>query len=157
MSKYAGQLRLGDNCGLDYNSQNPLVIQALVGLNAYDVMYKAGCLKGSGGAYCFADAITNVTPVSDSYPYYLPLGLNLPSGELPSCSSCVQQTMQIFASNAIGQLLTKTYTSAAQQINNQCGSNWIPSKAKLSLASTYAGASMLQVILLSLIICWVLR
>jgi hypothetical protein len=156
MSKYANQLRLAENCGLDYNTQNPLVIQALVGLNAYDVMYKAGCLKTSGGAYCFADAITNVTPVTDSYPYYLPMGLSLPPGEPPSCSSCVQQAMQIFANNAAGQLLTKTYAGAAQQINDQCGANWIPAKAKTSLASMTAGTSMIQAILLAFLVSWVL-
>jgi hypothetical protein len=130
MSKYASQIRTPDNCGLDYASQNPLVIQAYMGFSAYDVMYQASCLKDSAGAYCFADAITNVTLVADSYPYYLPFGLTLPSTEPLSCDPCVQQTMQTFANNPGGTLLANTYPSAAQQINSQCGTNYVPTQVK---------------------------
>ena len=158
MSKYASQIQHQENCGADYQAQNPLVIQASVGLSAYDIMYTAGCLKDTKGAYCFADFITNSTKIEDTYPYYLPLGISLPPGSAPDCNSCVQRTMQTYSAAAVksGQLISKTYPSAAQVIDTQCGGSFIPSKVKVSAASSQA-ISVMTALFSTLIISFILR
>lgn len=154
MSKYNSQLKSAANCGTDYQAQNPLVIQAVVGLSTYDVLYNAGCLKDQkSGAYCFARAVTNVTPVADSFPYYLPLGLTL-SGQ-PSCSSCTQRTMEVFgnATGSSGILLANTYEPAAKLVDSKCGNNWVSldGKAK-SLASSDRVGTMALTIAAALVV-----
>lgn len=104
MSRLAQDIRKQSNCGPDYTKQNPLVLQAYNGLIAYEPLYRAGCLKSGTGSYCtlregtlytgpptnwaidagFADAITNMSSPSDSYVYFLPLGLPLPGGSRPA-------------------------------------------------------------------------
>jgi len=129
MSDLANELRWDDNCGYDYDDENALVLQAYNGLIAYQPLYQAGCLKDSEGNYCFADAITNMTSPSDSYVYFLPLGIALPGASQPTCSSCLQQTMQIFASAAsnLSEPVSADYSSAALQIDVGCGPNWVNS------------------------------
>ncbi|KAH0559223.1 hypothetical protein GP486_004264 [Trichoglossum hirsutum] len=85
MSTYARNLKLDSNCGDDFRAQNPLVLQAYQGLLAYEPLYRAGCLKATTttGGYCFANAITNTSSSSDSYIYFLPLGVPLPGGARP--------------------------------------------------------------------------
>ena len=127
MSSLAKQLRLPINCGHDYDLQDPLVTQAYAGLLAYDPLYKAGCKKDTDGNYCFANAITNTTSPADTYPYYLPLGVGLPGGSRPTCSSCLQNIMGYFQTDAADKnsALNNDYMSAAQQINIQCGPSFL--------------------------------
>jgi hypothetical protein len=134
MSKYATQLKSTDNCGADYQQQNPIVTQAYEGLVSYSVMYQAGCLKSVNGSYCFADAITGISPVADSYLYYLPLGTGLPINAKPSCSYCVQNIMSLYqgAASSSSQPVSKTYKAASQQINNLCGSGFVNPTVKSS-------------------------
>jgi hypothetical protein len=137
MSNYATQLKLAANCGQDYTLQNPIVMQAYQGFTSYSVMYEAGCLKDTNGSYCFADSITGISPVVDSYLYYLPLGTNLPKTTQPTCSNCVQNLMNIFSKYASqsAQPVSKTYNAAAAQIDGSCGAKWIPSSVKSSFGT----------------------
>ncbi|KAL8917271.1 MAG: hypothetical protein Q9208_008047 [Pyrenodesmia sp. 3 TL-2023] len=125
LSSFASELRQDSRCGLDYRRQQPLVISAYNGLVAYEPLYRAGCEKDEEGNYCFANAITNRTSPSDSYPYYLPLGIALPGGSQPTCSDCLKRTMGIFnqaANNEESQApLAENYANAAQMINVGCG------------------------------------
>jgi hypothetical protein len=132
MSKYAADLKKTENCGQDFTVQNPIVIQAYDGLSSYSVMAQAGCLKDTNGSYCFADAITGLSSVVDSYLYYLPLGTNLPTNSQPSCSACVQDVMSVFAGAAksSSQVVSKTYGAAAAKINSGCGANFVNSSIK---------------------------
>jgi hypothetical protein len=154
MSKYNSQLKTNDNCGMDYQAQNPLVVQAAVGLSTYDVLYNAGCLKDPNtDVYCFAKVVANVTPVADSFPYYLPLGLPLP--DVPSCSSCTQRTMGIFA-NATGNsaiLLKNTYEPAAKQIDAKCGNDWVSNQGKaMSHAASGQTGSLILTLVVTLVV-----
>lgn len=142
LSSFASQLRQDANCGEDYRRQQPLVVSAYNGLTSYEPLYTAGCEKDERGNYCFANAITNATSPTDSYPYYLPLGISLPGGSQPTCSTCLRNTMTIFnqaANSKSQQPLTGNYLSAAQMINVGCG----PGFANLSMASKSAGQSSL--------------
>ena len=125
MSSFALTLRSSAACQDDYNEENPQVRQAYAGLLAYDVSYNASCLKDGqdGGNYCFADAITNRSSPSDSYVYYLPLGLALPSGSLPTCDACLSRTMAVYAAAASNrsQPLNLDYVDSATMVNQMCG------------------------------------
>ena len=127
MSSFANQLRDSENCGQDYTNENPIVRQAYDGFLAYSPLYQASCLKDSSGSYCYADAITNVSSPSDSYVYFLPLGISLPGGSRPTCSTCLKQTMAIFAQSAgnLSQPISIDYSSAATQIDAGCGPNFV--------------------------------
>ncbi|KAL9005595.1 MAG: hypothetical protein Q9188_001643 [Gyalolechia gomerana] len=138
LSSFASQLRQDANCGDDYHRQQPLVVSAYNGLTSYEPLYKAGCEKDDRGNYCFANAITNATSPTDSYPYYLPLGISLPGGSQPTCSTCLRNTMAIFsqaANSKTQQPLAGNYLSAAQMINVGCG----PGFANLSMSNKSAG------------------
>jgi hypothetical protein len=130
MSSYANKIRQQDNCGADYAAQNPFVMQAVIGLSSYRIMYRAGCQKTAAGTYCFADAVTNMSSQQDSYPFFLPLGISLPTDSHPSCSPCVKSVMETFASAAKdrGQVISKTYASAARHLDKACGPGWIPTQ-----------------------------
>lgn len=127
MDKYATEILLADACKADYESDNPMVIQAYNGLVAYLPSYQASCLHGKDGNYCFASAVTNTTSPGDAYPYYLPVGQELPAGSRPTCNSCLKSAMGVFASysNNASQPLAKTYASAAHQISIACGTNFL--------------------------------
>ncbi|MCJ1478506.1 hypothetical protein MMC13_007186 [Lambiella insularis] len=129
MSTLAGQIRDDANCGQDYADQNSLVVQAYNGLVSYAPLYQAGCLKDSQGSYCFANAVTNASSPSDPFPYYLPLGFSLPGASRPTCSSCLQQTMNIFAAAAsnLTQPVSLDYNNAAVQIDQVCGPTFVNS------------------------------
>lgn len=114
-------------CKSDYEDDNPLVLQAYNGLVAYQPLYQASCTRDSAGSYCFANAVSNSTSPSDAYTYYLPIGQELPGGSRVTCNSCLQQAMSVFAGygNNLTQPVSKTYTSAAQQIAIVCGSSFV--------------------------------
>jgi hypothetical protein len=142
MANIAAQLIDDSNCGQDFKQQNPLVSQAYAGLIAYEPIYQATCLRDSvTGSYCFGDAITNATDQADSYPYYTPLGLNMPPTARPTCTECLKDTMQIFAGYAQDavQPLAKTYITCAGQIDSACGTNFAATDIKVgSVSSTNA-------------------
>lgn len=153
MNAFAIQLKQDGNCGQDLKNQNPVVVEAYDGLVGYEALYRAGCLKDSDGDYCklffsfsvkktplcihpwltgtastgFADAITNTSSPSDSYIYYLPLGISLPGGARPTCSECLNRTMAIFATAAsnASQPISTNYVRAAQQIDLGCGPTFV--------------------------------
>ena len=153
MSSFALTLRSSAACQEDYNNENPQVRQAYAGLLAYDVSYNASCLKNtptpgdpdphqSNQNYCFANAITNKTSPSDSYVYYLPLGMRLPSGSLPTCDSCLLKTMDVYADAASNksQPINLDYVDSATMINEMCGPNFVT--ANIPNAGSYsAGGS----------------
>ncbi|KAL9056134.1 MAG: hypothetical protein Q9206_002866 [Seirophora lacunosa] len=126
LSSIASQLRQDSNCGSDYRRQQPLVLAAYNGLVSYSPLFRAGCERDpESGNYCFANAIQNKTSPSDSYPYYLPLGIPLPGGSQPTCSDCLRRTMDIFHESVQergqqGPLMTN-YAGAAQLVNVGCG------------------------------------
>lgn len=138
MSSFALTLRSSTACQDDYNNENPQVRQAYAGLLVYDVSYNASCLKNTptpgdpneqqnNENYCFANAITNKTSPSDSYVYYLPVGLRLPSGSLPTCDSCLTRTMAVYADAASNrsQPLNLDYVDSATMINQMCGPTFV--------------------------------
>ena len=77
--------------------------------------------------FCYTNAITNTTSPTDSYPYYLPLGVNLPGPSMPTCSKCLQDTMGMFAEVAKNRSspLSLTYVDGASQVNIRCGPNFV--------------------------------
>lgn len=118
-----------------------------------DVSYNASCLKNGsptpGGPdpnpnnqnYCFANAITNTTSPSDSYVYYLPLGMALPSGSLPTCDSCLAQTMAVYAAAASNrsQPLNLDYVDSATLINEMCGPAFVSASIPNAGSSSAGG------------------
>jgi hypothetical protein len=87
MDSFAKELQSSSACKTDLDNDTPLVIQALNGLVAYPVAYSASCLRDAEGSYCFANAVSNTSSPTDSYPYYLPIGQPLPAGSRPTCNS----------------------------------------------------------------------
>ncbi len=141
MASLASQLIQDSNCGQDYRNENAIVTQAHAGLISYEPLYRATCLKNSAtGNYCFADAITNTSNLSDSYPYYTALGTNLPAASRPTCGKCLQDTMGIFAGYAANkdQPVSKTYTSTAQQVDLGCGPQFVNATVPIATISNSA-------------------
>ena len=129
MSSFAQDLKKDSNCGQDFRRQNPLVAQAYNGLVAYEPLYHAGCEKDSQNDYCYANAILNRTLASssDSFVYYLPLGIPLPAPATPSCSQCQLNTMNIFNEAAANrsQPINSIYVDAARMIDLKCGPTFV--------------------------------
>ena len=140
MSRFAQSLRDQANCGADFAAQNPIVLRAYNGFLSYAPMHAAGCLQADARAvsaspsneYCFVAASGNASAPADQYLYYLPLGIPMPGGSRPTCSSCTQQTMRTFA-QAAGNLtspLAATYAQAATLVNQKCGPDWVEASVK---------------------------
>lgn len=136
MSSFAATLRSPTACQDDYNAENPQVRQAYAGLLAYDVSYNASCLKNDpdpddvqqdNDNYCFANAVTNASSPTDSYVYYLPLGITLPPGSLPTCDYCLTATMAVYAAAAMNksQPLNLDYDASATMVNEMCGPSFV--------------------------------
>jgi hypothetical protein len=158
MGDFARQLITDQNCAVDYANDNPQVLQAYNGLVAYEPLYQASCLRDDQGTYCFANAVTNTTSKTDSYPYYLPLGVPLPGGARPTCNTCLQDAMAIFS--AFGgnstQPISKTYNGAAQLIGLVCGTTFVnqtatPMKGAASSTSTASFTPIFTLILMLLL------
>lgn len=127
LDNFARELLSTTACKTDYTNDNPIVVQAYNGLVAYQPAYQASCLRDDEGNYCFANAVSNMSSPTDSYPYYLAIGQMLPGGARPTCNTCLQDAMSVFAhygSNAT-QPVSKTYTAAAQQISISCGKTFV--------------------------------
>lgn len=150
MAQYALSLRSPSYCSDDYNRQNPIVRQAYNGLLSYDVLYRASCehaqptaSNNQSSAYCFANAVTNTSDPSDSYIYYLPLGIPLPAGTQPACDQCLKSVMADFQAQAGNQSqpISLTYTEGAQLVNQQCGPNFVNQSAPTSSGGNSKGTS----------------
>lgn len=142
---FARELVLTTACKTDYDNDNPMVLQAYNGLVAYQPAYQASCLRDSEGSYCFANAVSNTSSTTDAYPYYLPIGQELPGGSRPTCNSCLQQAMSVFSqyANNSTQPISKTYTTAAQQMSISCGSTFVNvTAAPLKGAASTTSASI---------------
>lgn len=128
LNNLATDLIKEDNCKEDYELQNQVVVQAYLGLRAYQPLYSATCLTDPDtSAYCFANAVTNLTTPSNVYFYYMPLNLTFPGSAVPSCNWCTQQTMGIFQSATANrkQMIANTYADAAVQVNTVCGPGFV--------------------------------
>ena len=108
----------------------------------------------------FSDAVTNATSPTDSYVYYLPLGVSLPGTTAPSCSECLRDTMSAFGSAATNrsQPVSNVFASAAAMIDLTCGADFVnasiprqPTSAAASFASTGLGGLGSIALLVSLL------
>ena len=77
--------------------------------------------------YCFSNAVMNQSAPSDSYVYYLPLGLPIPGGSVLTCSDCLKRTMGMFqeAAGNKSQALNAHYGDAARMVNVGCGPGFV--------------------------------
>lgn len=136
MAGWAQEIQRDDRCGEDLDMGNPVVRQAYYGFVAYKPLYQAGCLQDTGGNYCFANAATNASAPTSSYIYYLPLGVQLYGGVRPACTSCLQNTMAIFAEAAdnTSQPLNGDYAGASGLVNMICGPSFVRAATQTSAA-----------------------
>jgi hypothetical protein len=138
MDAIANKLVQSDVCAQDLKAQNPLVLQALTGLQNYYLYYGAGCLKdNTTNMYCmflviaifnlgYALAISNSSNPADAASYYLPT-IPLVSGARPSCSYCTQHLFDVyytFSSNKTLEIF-KNYYQAAQIVDLNCGAGFV--------------------------------
>ncbi|OWO98274.1 hypothetical protein B2J93_9078 [Marssonina coronariae] len=162
MSAFAANLTTSAACASDLSARNPLIENARTGLRAYQPLYKASCLRSpSTSAYCFANAITNVSSPSDSYIYFLPLNTSLVGGSKPTCNACLRNTMSIFEASSTDrtQALANTYVPAASQVNMICGPSFVNASLpaaleSAALAPTAPPASLGAAALLTVLATW---
>ncbi|CDO74583.1 hypothetical protein BN946_scf184583.g10 [Trametes cinnabarina] len=135
-------------CKRDIAANNPLVQDAVAGLDAYGLMREVGCqINTQTNTYCYVEA-AQAHP-SDLYLYALPLGLDLPNKTVPSCTSCVQDLMRTFVVDGANlTILRETYPSAATIVNDACGSEFVATMAApnsaLSSGPAWSAASLLM-------------
>jgi hypothetical protein len=140
MNSLSGNLT--NACASDLSAQNPTVEQAQLGLEAYNTLYTASCLRNpTTSAYCFAAAVTNASSPTDSYIYYLPLNISLPGGAAPTCDKCLINTMAVFdkATADRSSPLASDYAAAAQQINLHCGPSFVNTTLAVASSPSIAG------------------
>jgi hypothetical protein len=128
MSAAAANLTAEENCGEEFETGLAKITEAYRGLMAYETLYTVSCLQDPDtNGYCFANAVTNTSIPSDANLYFLPYNLNLPGSSSPTCNWCNQETMALFhaASADRDQLISNTYESAARQVNNICGPEFV--------------------------------
>jgi hypothetical protein len=112
-------------------------------LVAYEPMYRATCLTSpSTQDYCFVDAVSNSSAPDDYNVYFMPIGSALGTGAKPTCSQCLQATMDLFANWAKkdGQSLVTTYLPSARIINAHCGAGF--ASTNVTVGSVTAGAGL---------------
>ncbi|KAI9065275.1 hypothetical protein FKP32DRAFT_511670 [Trametes sanguinea] len=112
-------------CKRDIDADNPIVQDAVAGLEAYGLMREVGCqVNTQTNTYCYVEAAQKHP--SDLYLYALPLGLDLPNKTVPSCTSCVQNLMHTFVTDGLNlTVLRQTYSSAATIVNDACGAEFV--------------------------------
>jgi len=138
MASFASSLHTA--CSQELNNQNLLVVNSLIALQAFQVMYESACLVNPiTNAYCYLSAVQNSNP-SDLYFYSLPLGIPLPKTSTPSCSVCSRTIMGIYATTlqvpSQAKLLTalkSAYIVSAEIAAQFCGAGF---------AMTIASAAM---------------
>lgn len=146
MTSLAKNLTDASNCKRDYDLGNSVVVQSYVAMISYQTLYGATCLKDPGtAAYCYANAVTNLTTPSNVYIYYLPLNISLPGSSIPSCSWCLEKTMGIYQSAASNRALpvANTYVSSAQQVNTICGPGFVNSTLPNAAVSSRGHTSVI--------------
>ncbi|QSZ34765.1 hypothetical protein DSL72_007623 [Monilinia vaccinii-corymbosi] len=139
MASLAANITSTNTCSTDLLAGNPLINQARLGLLAYSTLFTASCLKDpSNGAYCYAEAVTNASSPTDSYIYYLPLKVSLPSASQPSCNACLKNTMAVFqqAGSVKTSAIAGNYVQAASQINARCGPGFVNETLPVAAAAT---------------------
>ncbi|PFH61684.1 hypothetical protein XA68_16567 [Ophiocordyceps unilateralis] len=140
LAQAAERLRDRAHCRAELDEGQPRVVQAWRGLRAYRTLYAASCLQDRGsGVYCFATSVSNLTDPSDSYLYFMPLGVALPGASTPSCTRCTRDIMDIYHDAAAnrGDLVADKYADAAQRINVVCG----PAFANATLPGPESGSA----------------
>ncbi|KAK4039954.1 hypothetical protein C8A01DRAFT_36006 [Parachaetomium inaequale] len=128
LAELAQNLTATENCGTDYQLGLSSVVDAYRAMLAYAPVYSAGCLRDPDTkAYCYANAVTNLTNPSTTYFYFLPLNKSLPATTVPACGYCLQQTMTLYQAATADrrQLIANTYVSAAKQANVICGPGFV--------------------------------
>lgn len=84
-------------------------------------MRNVACLPDQAtNAYCYIEAVSGSNP----YLYQLPYGLQLPSKDPPSCSSCTKSIMNLYAQSNL-TALGEVYNGAATVTNSVCGSGFV--------------------------------
>jgi hypothetical protein len=145
MSSLASNITSASACGADLSSENPVIQEARLGLLAYKPLYSASCLRNpSTAAYCFADAITNSNNSADAYVYYLPLNTSLVGGSQPTCNSCLKSTMAVFeaATSDRSSAIANVYSSAASQVNVNCGPSFVNASLAAAVVTSSAPSSI---------------
>lgn len=130
-------------CSIDISARNSIVLEALDGFLNYKFMKDAGCLVNARtNSYCFVDAV-GAASTSDFYFYTLALGTPLPNTTIPSCSTCVQSLMNIYAGQANNSALeiSKTYGSAAAKANAVCGAKYAQALSTNAAARRIVGVA----------------
>jgi len=128
-------------CSQELNNQNLLVVNSLIALQAFQVMYESACLINPiTNAYCFLSAVQNSNP-SDLYFYSLPLGIPLPKTSTPSCSACSKTLMGIYATTlqvpSQAKLLTalkSAYIVSAEIAAQFCGAGFAKTLASAAMS-----------------------
>ncbi|KAI0631242.1 hypothetical protein C8Q77DRAFT_1061993 [Trametes polyzona] len=117
-------------CKGDIDANNPIVQDAVAGLEGYGVMRSAACqINSATNTYCYVDAAQS-GHASDLYLYQLAIGLRLPNGTVPSCTPCVQTVMRTLVQGGADlPALQKTYPAAAQVVNGACGAEFVANLA----------------------------
>jgi hypothetical protein len=123
---------LQSDCSQELSQKNAIAVNALIGLQAFDLVNQVGCLSDpSTNTYCYVSAVHNSNP-SDVYLYQLPLGLSYPNTTTPTCSSCSKSVMDIYSSAlqnspSILSALQGDYPGAQQILDSTCGSTFAKS------------------------------
>ena len=141
LKELATNLTSASNCGADYKLGNSVVVQAYLGMMAYQPLYTASCLKdATTSAYCFGNAITNLTTPANAYFYFLPLNISLPSRSTPACNRCLQLTMGIYRSATADRTasIANTYLAAAQQVDAVCGPTFVNDTLSEAVSGGYS-------------------
>ncbi|KAG8848554.1 hypothetical protein FRB96_001081 [Tulasnella sp. 330] len=112
MSYLADEIKKDTVCGKDLADENALAVEALTGFRNYGFMRQA-------------DAVASPSP-SDFYFFTLPLGTPLPNNTVPSCSTCTESLLAIYATQASNSslLISKTYAAAADIAIKGCGARY---------------------------------
>lgn len=130
-------------CSKDISARNAIVLEALDGFLNYKFMRDAGCLVNARtNSYCFVDAVSAAS-ASDFYFYTLALGTPLPNNSVPSCSTCIESLMAIYATQATNSSLdiSKTYGAAAIKANAVCGAKYAQSLNANAASRRVAGVA----------------
>ncbi|KAL2133891.1 hypothetical protein VTI74DRAFT_1507 [Chaetomium olivicolor] len=146
MKQLARDLIKTENCGAEYQRKLPTVVDAYNAMVAYAPIYSVGCLKDENtGAYCYANAVTNLTNPSNSYFYFLPLNMTLPGTTIPACGSCIRQTMEVYQAATADrrQMIANTYVMAAKQVNTICGPGFVNETLAAEVIPSGAGSTRL--------------
>lgn len=99
-----------------------------MGMRAYRTVYEAACLTDPDtSAFCYANAITNLTTTANVYLYFLPLNSTYPARAEPTCGWCTSATMGVYQNATADRAssIARTYESAADRVNEVCGSDFV--------------------------------